>query len=202
MKHMKPVPLLFAVLLMSVFLTGCFSLKPQPDPSRFFVLGEAVTTATKGGLDCPRIVLVGPVRLAGHLESTRIAQRHGAHEIVYFDWDYWAESLSTAVPAQLITRLENRLPDVCVASYQTLAPKTNTIQLAVFVDQFEMTENQEVVAAMRWTITDPDDPKTVKQGETRMRRTNTGTHGDVASGVAALSNLLDELADQLAGELK
>jgi uncharacterized lipoprotein YmbA len=182
-----------------LILTGCLGLDPKPDPSRYFVLRDTPAQTTAAPVDCGRTVLVGPVTLAGYLNNPKIALRRGANEIGYQAWDFWAAPLSRSLPRELISSLAVALPDTCVSSYRRASVDATSIQLEILIEQFEMTDNGNVVVAASWGATSDNGAKR-RQGQARVTRSYQS--GDVVSGVQALTVALDELAKKIAEDLR
>jgi len=197
MKTLRLLPVLLAVIIS----TGCLGLKAKPSPSRFYVLGTGSRTSEPGELLCKRLVLVGPVTLAGHLNNAKIALRLGENEIDYVEWCFWADPLSRALPREFIASLSNALPDNCVFSYRKASPDENSVQLELSVDQFEMTDRGNVVVAASWSLTSGSG-KIRRQGRTRITRPYEVGNEEVVSGVQALTTALDDLAQKIAEELR
>lgn len=192
-------PFALAMLMAS---SGCVNLDPQPDPTRFYVLNDSgnENATTK---DCSRTVLVGPVRLAGSLDQPAILERLSATEVRFHDLHRWAEPLAQGVPRILISQLSSHLPDRCVLSFQRATPGTNSIQVELEVERFEITPDNQANLAARWRFLKPppgqSDPiigaatfsKTFEPGSDR-----------IANGVASLGQTIDQLAERLAVELQ
>jgi uncharacterized lipoprotein YmbA len=100
------VRLAFAALLLP-FAAACSLLpKPQPDPTRHYVLtGPAVEdvneTLNRGTLK----VGVRSVSIAPYLDGKSMIVRRGANEIDYRDFARWAEPLAVAINRMLLARL-------------------------------------------------------------------------------------------------
>lgn len=180
---------------------GCVSLDPKSDPTRFYVLSTPTSAPTPSD-DCARTVLVGPVRLAGGADQPGIRERVSPTEVRFLEWHRWAEPLSQSVPRALITRLARHLPDACVLSFQRTTPATHTVQLEIDLDQFELTATNEAVLGARWRSFKPSNPTDVIRGNATFTKSfETGTNR-VAAGVAAMSDLIDQLASRLAADAK
>ena len=84
---------------LSLMFAGCEIVpEPTPDPTRYFVLAapaaEADRPATEGGLR----VGLRVIELPGYLRNSRsLVETRGANEIVYRDYDRWAEPLDAGL---------------------------------------------------------------------------------------------------------
>jgi uncharacterized lipoprotein YmbA len=98
-------PTLAALLL--PFLAACSVLpKPQPDPTRHYVLtGPAVETVNANLGQGTLTVGVRTVSVAPYLDGKAMIVRRGDNEIVYRDFARWAEPLGVAINRMLVARL-------------------------------------------------------------------------------------------------
>lgn len=84
-------------------LGGCGALRPQENPTRFYVLtpapGANVSATAPAGAGEPRRLQVGlkPVELPRYLQSRSIVVRTGTNEIRFAEFDRWAEPLDSAI---------------------------------------------------------------------------------------------------------
>ena len=187
-------------LLLAVSV-GCVSLDPKSDPTRFYVLSTPAM-ATTASDDCARTVLVGPVRLASSADQPGVRERVSPTEVRFLEWHRWAEPLGQAMPRALITRLATQLPAACVLSFQRATPGTNTVQLEIDIDQFELTTANAAVLGARWRSFKPSNPADVIRGNATFTKSFEKGTNRVAAGVAAMSELIDQLTGRLAADAK
>ncbi|MGC9451514.1 MAG: PqiC family protein [Oceanipulchritudo sp.] len=109
MKHRTPLLLLSGILL----LAGCADLDvftPMPDASTFYILGrQGFENNPPARLEDGTAILVGPVRIAQHLEQPRIVSYGGANQLHYSDLHRWGEPLEEGVNRILLRRLSGEL---------------------------------------------------------------------------------------------
>ena len=88
-------------------LGGCLDLKPQPDVTRFFVLGETSPTTSTASVDGPQGLALGmrPLHVAPHLDTQRIVTRLGIHEVGFADAFRWGEDLEEGINRTLAAYL-------------------------------------------------------------------------------------------------
>lgn len=201
MKHFLNILRVLPMVALSVTVTGCLGLKPKPDPSRYYVIGSGVQNAAAQGGDCEERVILGPVVLAGHLDNPKIARRSGENEIVYYDWTFWAEPLPRALPRELLSSLEKVIPEACVFSYRRATPDDESIQLAVTIEQFEMTDNGNAIVSATWDVSS-DAWETRRRGSARISRPYDAGADEIVSGVQALTAALADLSKKMAGDLR
>lgn len=94
-------------MLAAAFLAGCNLLpKPQPDPTRHFVLSGPSAEATNEAMAQGRLVVgLRTVQVAPYLDTKSMIVRRGENEILYRDYARWAEPLDTAINRMLVGRL-------------------------------------------------------------------------------------------------
>jgi uncharacterized lipoprotein YmbA len=187
--------------LLAGLLTGCVNLAPQTDATRFYVLEAATPDAAPADAACPRTILIGPVRLAGHLEQPAVVERVGDHEVRYLEWHRWAEPLTQAIPRTLVRRLVGELPDACVAGYQRVTPGADTVQVDIEIDRLELTAANEAVLAASWRMFKPGESGRARQNAATFNTSFDPGTNRIAAGVAALNAQMAQLARTLAGEL-
>lgn len=197
----KHLTLALSVVTLAVSV-GCLKLKPRTDTTRFYVLGDGTGPSLSPPSQCARTVLIGPVRVASHIDQPTIIERVGANEVRPLEWHRWAELPGRSLPPALVTRLAGRLPDTCVISYARSTPGTNSLQVEVEIDRFELASDKQALLAARWRIFTPGLDKRDAQGAGRFVQAFTSGTNRVAAGVAALTETIDQLAKQLADDLR
>lgn len=188
------------VALLAGLVTGCVNLAPQTDATRFYVLEAATSDATAADAGCSRTILIGPVRLAGHLEQPAVVERLGDHEVRYLEWHRWAEPLTQAVPRTLVRRLAGELPGACVAGYQRVTLGADTLQVEIEIDRLELTSGNQAVVAASWRILKPGGSGVTQRNEATFTASFDPGTNRVAAGIAALSTQMDQLVKALAAE--
>jgi uncharacterized lipoprotein YmbA len=188
--------------LLTGLVTGCVNLAPQGDPTRFYVLEAVTPDAAPADAGCSRTILIGPVRLAGHLEQPAVVERVGEHEVRYLAWHRWAEPLTQAVPRTLVRRLAGELPEACVAGFQRVTPGPDTVQVEIEIDRLELTAGNQAVLAASWRIFKPGASGLAQRNAATFTASFDPGANRVATGVAALSTQMDQLVKALAAEAK
>ena len=179
------------LLALAVGAAGCLSLKPQPDPARFYVLSAAVPepAARQPGL----VVGVGPVTLPDYLDRSQLVTRYGDHRLALAEASRWAEPLEPMVARVLRDDLVAALGAERGIDHpwaRNLAPA-----LVVEVD-FERFERDSVGTALldaRWRVRHGAD---VRVGRSRLSQPSASMTSEDA--VAAMSRVLGRLAGEIA----
>ena len=187
--------------LLAGLVTGCVNLAPQTDATRFYVLEAATPDATAADAGCSSTILIGPVRLAGHLEQPAVVERLGDHEVRYLEWHRWAEPLTQAVPRTLVRRLAGEVPGACVAGYQRVTPGADTLQVEIEIDRLELTSGNQAVLTASWRIFKPGESGVTQRSRANFSASFEPSANRVAAGIAALSAQFEQFARALAADL-
>lgn len=169
--------LLSSVILTSVILTsvllvsGCSILpEPKPDPTRNYVLTAPAESAPVASTQTQNKLSLGLriVEMPAYLRAQKsIAVRRGANEIVYHDFDRWAETLEDGITRVVCERLTSapavsgiailptRNPRDCDISIRILqcegaTDATGASPSARFVAQYEITAKDAPVIVRRF----------------------------------------------------
>lgn len=194
------VPLTCAALL-GPLLVGCVSLR-RTEPARFFVL-RAEAPAGPENVSKPPSGLVGlmPVRLPGHLNRPQLVTENGPNELIIDEFARWAEPLEPGLTRVLAENLAALLPDRQVMRSPFPAGADLRCRIEVEVESFAPQKNGEVRLDGRWMLLAPKDARTLALRPFQLRRgpVRMGASGvDAEAGTAAMSQLLLELAQQIA----
>jgi uncharacterized lipoprotein YmbA len=194
------------MLVIGVFawsLTGCTTLEPRPDPSRFFTLsplrqadGQAAAPDNSERI----LVGLGPIKLPGYLDRQEIVVRGGPNRFDVLENDRWAEPLDenfTRVVAQNLSLLLGTERIVLYPWPRERAPK---YQVEIDVFGFESNRAREAQLAARWSISDGGNKKPIQLQDSRLIRAAKETTTDGA--VAALSEALGDLSREIADGVK
>ncbi|HTH46869.1 MAG TPA: PqiC family protein [Candidatus Limnocylindria bacterium] len=88
-------------MLAVVLLSGCGALRPQEDPTRFYILTATATPIAPrpaGEGEPGRLqVLLKPIELPRYLQSRSMVVRTGTNEVRFAEFERWAEPLDLAI---------------------------------------------------------------------------------------------------------
>ncbi|HEX5633725.1 MAG TPA: PqiC family protein [Gemmatimonadales bacterium] len=180
---------LAAALLLGA--AGCLSLKPQPDPARFYVLSATVPepSARQPGT----LVGLGPVTVPGYLRASQLVTRYGPNELDLHETARWGEPFGTMAARVLLDDLERALG----AEQGVLYPWTRTLApspvIEVAFERFERDSAGAAILDARWRVRAGG---TARTGATSLVEPAEGVGNDAA--VAALSRALGRLAEEIA----
>lgn len=100
------VRLAFGALASLLFVACSVLPKPQPDPTRHYVLTGPTTEGGNEALNHGTLkVGVRSVSIAPYLDGKSMIVRRGENEIDYRDFARWAEPLGAAINRMLVARL-------------------------------------------------------------------------------------------------
>jgi uncharacterized protein len=190
-------PRRLALAAFAAFCAACTLLGPEPDPSRFYVL-VALGGPPSGASDLA--LGVGPVRLAGYLEVSEIQVRASATEVRRGSTDRWAEPLDEGIARVLGQDLSVRLGTREVVLFPWHAGQRPACQVELSVRRFELEPDGSGVLEARYEVTDLAGSRGHVVRDVELRRPAAGS--GTGASVAALSEALAELAEQIAADVR
>ncbi len=184
-------------------LGGCLDLKPQPDVTRYFVLGETSSATSTASIDGPQGLALGmrALRVAPHLDTQRIVTRLGPHEVSFADDFRWGEGLDEGISRTLAAYLAATDP---VRSVQVVPWPDRAVYayvIAVHVERFEGFAPDTAHLLATWSILDAEDGRLLRQGRTD-HRAQGWSASDYPDLVHKLDASLHVLAEDLAAGLR
>jgi uncharacterized protein len=197
-----------AMWVMMLLAGGCINLKPQQDPTQFYVL-EGVRTpepASVVGILPGLSIGLRRLHLAEYLGNPRIAVRRGTHRVTYAEYHRWGESLDQGISRSLASLVAARGPfaRVDVVPWPSHAQHDYVVQ--VDVQRFEGQAEEGALAPLQrgevhllatWEIIRDADREIVARGTVNHRIDDWATD-DYEELVAMLADALDALAEDLA----
>lgn len=179
------------LLALALGAAGCLSLKPQPDPARFYVLSATVPepATRQTGL----VVGVGPVTLPEYLDRSQLVTRYGDHRLGLAEASRWAEPLESMVARVLRDDLVAALGAERGIDYpwaRTLAPAP---VIEVNFEHFERDSAGTALLDARWRVRHGEQ---VRVGRAQLSEPSATMSSEDA--VAALSRVLGRLAGEIA----
>ncbi len=192
-----------ALALGLVMLGGCLDLKPQPDVTRYFVLGETSSATSTASVDNPQGLPLGmrALRVAPHLDSQHIVTRLDAHEVSFADDFHWGEDLDEGISRTLAAYLAATDP---VRSVQVVPWPDRAVYeyvIEVHVERFEGFTPDAAHLLATWSILDAEDGRPLRQGRTD-HRAQGWSASDYPDLVHKLDASLHVLAEDLAAGLR
>ena len=181
------------VLGVSVLLAACGS-SPK---TQFYTLDPVTPEGpTKPAASIP--VQVAAVHIPPALDRQEMVRETAPHQLDVSDQNRWGGSLDSMVQRVLTQNLAQRLPPSSIVLPQEPAPQRHD---AIVVDilQFDEDASGHVIFDGSWSLTASDADKPLTSRHLRLSaRTGSNSYSDQA---AAMSRVLGELSDSIAGEL-
>lgn len=195
-------------LLASVLVSaGCSLLAPRSDPTRFLVLastrelredGASTSVATNDARAPSKSSLgLGPIRLPDYLERPELMVRTSATELAPSRVARWAEPFGEMLKRVLADDLVQVLAPEKLVVYPWYAVDRPERQIEIDVVRLEPDGNGEVVLIARWTVRELGGTGRTVARESRF--THAAKRGDPTSMASAMSAVVSQLAEELAG---
>jgi uncharacterized protein len=198
----RPLILLgLATVFLSLPLSGCGSLSPRPDPSRFFTLSslpQVEKFAVKNSASQEGVFLgIGPIKFPGYLDRQEIVVRSAQNRFEVSENNRWAEPLEENFTRVLSQNLSALLRTDRIVSYPWPLDRKPSYQIEIEVFRFEANSARDAQLFARWAVFDGGDKKIILVRESRAVRQakKKSTEDSVAALSEALGDFSREIAD-------
>ena len=181
-------------------LTACSILKPRPDPSRFYVLTATIEAPGLPAAADGLILGLGPIKLPDYLERSQLVTRVGANQVVFSDFERWAEPLDRNFGRVLRENLSRLLNTEKIISLPAFVPLAVRYEVPLEVLHFESDDKGVVELSARWAIRNPTDRKLLYTTESRIIETASANKTEAV--VATLSRTVGKLGEEIAAEIR
>lgn len=142
-----------AVAAASLTLGGCLSLKPAPDPTRFYVLAcPGATEPLPNTAQLRWSVCVAKVETPAYLDHPALAVRREDNRIEYVDLHQWAEPVQEGLTRCLREGLATLLGPARVAPLAHRRPAGPCLEVQASVSQFDVNAAGQAVLRVRWRL--------------------------------------------------
>lgn len=185
---------LLVALAVSWLLPAC-TTTPQAE---FYMLGSGspVSSDTSSKL----VIAIGPVDLPQYLDRPHIVSRTGGNRLSVDEFNRWAGSLEEDITRVLTRRVGDRLGTRHVYGYPSRVVADTDYRVAIDVRVFDGALGGEVVLETSWAVIDDRANRIVRTRQAAYRDAVQGADYDAYA--AALSALLGQLGDELAGVIR
>jgi uncharacterized lipoprotein YmbA len=188
-------PLILGLLCLLLAAPGCVDIGGETAPSRFYVL-SATETRGAPSPDGPAL-LVGPVTLPRYLDRPQIVTRPTPNQLALAEYDRWGGRLDDNLTRVLAQDLSVHMNTSRVAVFPREQRVPDAVQIALDVSRFEQVGAHSTVELdAQWSIYPPDRRQAPVIGLSRVKVEARG--GDVVATVAAMSEAIDRLAQEIA----
>lgn len=198
----KLAPTLRQAIVAVVLLTiACSPLRPQPDPSRFYVLTSLAESANEpaASQDLDLSLGVGPIALAPYLDRATMVTRVGANQVEFSQIDRWAEPLPGHFARIQATNL-GLLLGTRVFLYPWYSSTQLDYSIEINVLRFERASDGSAQLKARWAIRDGNTGQLVDARESTF--TARISAGSTEASVVALSEVAADLSREIAERLQ
>lgn len=181
---------------------GCVSLKHTPE-ARFFVLRAVAEPQQQPGSASSGTVGVLPARLPGHLERPQIVTWVGPGELRIDEYVRWGEPLEAGFDRTLAENLAVLLPEHRVVRAPWRASDSPSVRVATEIRVFGTQADGRVLLDGRWTLLRDHGEQALARGRSSHERGPlAGAAGDPGAEVEAMSQLVAELAGEIAAAVR
>lgn len=120
--------------VVAILLGGCSFMRPQEDPTRFYVLSAAHSASGPTAESGRKRLQVGlkPVELPRYLQGRSMVVRMGTNEIQFAEFDRWAEPLDQAI-SQVMKENLSHAPNVARVAVNSHGDSTVDCEVAIRV---------------------------------------------------------------------
>jgi uncharacterized lipoprotein YmbA len=189
-----------ALLLFILAFTGCQSLRPVTDLTRYYVLSASAAASTRDYSNQALTIGIAPPELPGYLQNSRIAVRTGTNEINYSEYRQWAEHLDKGIQRVLASDLSTLLPSARVISS---AWQSGDVKAEVYVSfqRFELDQNGDATLECEWRILSPGGGRVLRLDHALINKKGPPLANNPTGAVHSLSEALADLGQKIAAAL-
>ena len=186
-------------LIFSFGLVGCVDLKPKTDPVRLFLLEPMNDGKIGDRTSMLNEVSIGirSVQLPAYLGATGIAVRSGSNEVVFSDYELWAEPLERGIKRVLTTNLRRMGAKQVKEGPGSLDKVDFSVDL--IVEEFVLNVRGEAVLRASCRVLGGDEQSTLTIS---LHGTGPSPAENMSAAVSALSELVGRASVTLAESLK
>ncbi|MCP3678600.1 MAG: membrane integrity-associated transporter subunit PqiC [Deltaproteobacteria bacterium] len=197
---------LYSLLLMA-FTCGAtlllFSSCATTPPSKFYTLHaltDTISAKQKGGSEKAIGVEIGPLSLPAFLDRPQIVTRTNSTELIFAEFDRWAEPLDKNISAVLTENLSILIPSDSIYSYPWRGSPKVDFQVAINVVRFDVTSDGRASFVVRWTIYEGNSREVLLKKKSHF--TESANSNDYHSLVSALNKTLEDFSRKVAATIK
>jgi uncharacterized lipoprotein YmbA len=202
MMHVRNVGLL-GVVGLALAVAGCVSLKRTPE-ARFFVLESLLEPPEGVPAQGPAGSLgLLPVVLPGYLDRAQVVTWSAPGELKIDEFLRWAEPLDAGVSRTLAENLSALLPQTLVVRAPWPSRTQLRCRIRVELERFGPQTSGEVELEGRFELLQAREERALMVRPVSLRRgLATATVPDAGAGVEAMSELVADLAKEIAAAVR
>jgi len=144
---------------------------------------------------------VGIVKMPDYLLRNSLAVRKNADEVTYLETALWAERLDKDFTSTFVANLSELIPTDQIRLGAWRADEV-ALEVYVTIEQFDVDTTGKGMLVAWWRITSPGEAKVLKSGDVRLSKTGKSLASDPQNIVATLSDLVADLSQVLAQNIR
>ena len=192
---------LVGLTLAGVAASGCGALRPQPDPTKFYVLTAVSRPAEAPATDFRDVVVgLGPLTLPSYLDRDRVIRRVDENRVELLEYERWAEPLQASIQRILALDLGRTLGTEEVLSYPWLLTQRVDFTVTMKILRFEPTSHQTTELRANWSIRDGATRELLVARDSVL--SVPAADPSMGAAVSAMSRALGELSQEIAADLR
>ena len=187
---------LLALIIGLSLLAACGS----SPPTRYYQLEERISQ-TDSSPSSMLSVRLGPLYIARYLQQPNIVTRQDDYQVEVAEFDRWVEPLEQSISRILTTNLSDALSSNWVHEFGVGndAIELFDYQVLITITRFDVDANNTATLKAQWNLVTPRPSVTLLAKRTVL--TQQVSSSSYSSQVAALSDLISELAKEIAGDI-
>jgi uncharacterized lipoprotein YmbA len=187
---------LLALIIGLALLAACGS----SPPTRYYQLEERISQ-TDSSPSSMLSVRLGPLYIARYLQQPNIVTRQDDYQVEVAEFDRWVEPLEQSISRILATNLSDALSSNWVHEFGVGndAIELFDYQVLITITRFDVDANNTATLKAQWNLVTPRPRVTLLAKRTVL--TQQVSSSSYSSQVAALSDLISELAKEIAGDI-
>ena len=186
---------LFVVGLCLLICAGC----ARTAPTHFYLLHPLGGQETQVQTPDRYLFGIGPVEIADYLKRQQIANRLDENEVLFSDFNNWAEPLDRCVTRVLSENLSVLLNTARIEGYPWLPSLAVDYQVRMRITRFDGTTDAEAVLVAYWSIFGRAGTMLADRKSVINEKINVGGFDGL---VQAQNRVLEKLSREIAEELR
>lgn len=193
----------FRRMALALAVCGTVAGCANPEPSRFYILTPMAVSQTAQAVNAndPKLTVgIDPIELPQYLDRAQIVTRTSRNELVFAEFDRWAEPLDDNFVRVLLEDLSTQLSPHRILVVPTAGGIAPDYRVLVEVTRFDRDVGGDSVLTARWTIFDRDrNPLVIRESRLSEPVAAPGYAETVVAMNRTLTSLSQEIAQALRG---
>lgn len=188
------IQLLISILFL--IITGCGTA-----PSNFYLLAPITDYHVESSNNDDEIGIgIGNIELPDYLLKPQIVKYTSANEIVYDEFNRWAEPLDENFARVMIENLSQMIPTNSIYLFMWPEDDKDIFQVNIKVDQFGLMPDSSIVLNTRWSVSSNNVKSYwMSQRSNYQEKISVIDYTQISS---TMSRLIKELSEDIANDIK